>query len=801
MRTFWQDLRYGSRMLVKKPGFTLIAVVTLALGIGANTAIFSVVNAVLLRPLPFNEPERLVKVWETRYQLGRARNVVSPADFFDWRARNKVFEHMAAYDTGDYSLTGGGEPERLRLSRVSPDLFPLLRQQPILGRAFTQEEETNGKDLVVILSHGFWERRFGRDPSIIGKTITLSGFNYVVVGVMPPGFGFPDSKVELWAPYAPSENERANRGGHYLDVLARLKPGVTLEQARADMSSIASDLEKQHQVNTGHGTNLFSLYEETVGDVRRALLVMLAAVGFVLLIACANVANLSLARGAARHREVAIRTAMGATRRRVIRQFLTESLLLSLIGGLLGLLLALWGIDLLLKINPDNIPRAREIRPDYLVLAFTFGISFITGIIFGLAPALQISRQDLNETLKESGRGTAGSLRRNRLRAVFVVSEVALSLVLLIGAGLMIKSFIRLSRVDLGFNPDNLLAVTISLSGSKYRDGQPRVSYFDQVRRNIAALPGVQSVGMVLGLPLAGRLGSRYFGVEGRPPQPPGQGYNANINVISPDYFRTMGIRFIRGRDFSERDVTGQPQVVIVNEELARRFFPNEDPMEKRIVLSGNSLWTVVGVVGDVRNQGMEKEARAEMFFPHAQAPFNFSTIVARTNDDPLKLVPAARNVARSLDKDQPLYDIATVEQVVSNAVVSQRFNVILLGIFASVALILAGVGLYGVMSYSVSQRTNEIGVRMALGARAGDVLGLVLRQGMSLALAGVALGLGASFALTRLMAKLLFGVSATDPMTFVMIALLLSGVALVACYLPARRATKVDPMVALRFE
>jgi len=801
MQTFLQDVRFGARMLMKAPNVTLIAVVTLALGIGANTAIFSVVNAVLLRPLPFDEPERLVKVWETRYQLGRARNHVSPTDFFDWRAQNKVFEQMAAYDVGDYSLTGDGEPEQLRVSRVSPDLFPLLRKQPILGRAFTQEEETNGKGLVAILSHGFWSRRFGKDPAITGKTLTLSGVDYAVVGVMPSDFRFPDSNVELWVPFAPNSSERAGRGNHYLEVLARLKPGVTPEQARADMTSIASALEKQNQVNTGHGTNLFSLYEETVGDVRRALLVLLAAVGFVLLIACANVANLSLARGAARRREIAIRAALGATRWRIMRQLGAESLLLSFTGGLLGLLLALWGVDLLLAINPDNIPRAKEIRLDYLVLAFTFGISLVAGIIFGLAPALQISKLDLNESLKEGGRGTAGGLWRNRLRGVFVVSEVALSLVLLIGAGLMIKSFIRLNQVNLGFNPDNLLAVTIRLSGSKYRDGQQRASFFEQIRHNIAALPGVQSVGAVAGLPLAGGLGSSYFGVDGRPPQPRGQGYNANVNVISPDYFRTMGIQFIRGRDFSARDVTGQPQVVIINEELARRFFPNEAPLEKRIVLSGNSLWTIVGVVGNVRNQGIEKEPRAEMFLPHGQSPLNFSTIVARTNSDPLKSVAAVRNVGKSLDKDQPLYDIKTVEQVVSNAVVSQRFNVILLGAFAAVAMILAGVGLYGVMAYSVTQRTHEIGIRMALGARAPDVLRMALSQGMRMALAGVALGLIASFALTRLMTKLLFGVSANDPLTFAVITLLLTAVAFVACWIPARRATKVDPMIALRCE
>jgi putative ABC transport system permease protein len=799
MQTLWQDLRYGARMLLKNPVFTLIAVITLSLGIGANSAIFTIVNGVLLRPLPFDEPEQLVKVWEMRYQLGGARRPVSPADFFDWRAQNTTFQHMAAYTAGDYTLTGSGEPDRLRVARVSPELFPLLRERPVLGRVFTQEEETHGKNRAVILSHGSWERRFGRDPAIVGKTLTLSGSSYAVIGVMPAGFSFPDSEVELWTPYAPNANERGDRASHSLDVLARLKPGATLEGARADMASIAAALEKQYQGNTGHGTNVFSLYEETVGDVRPALLVILAAVGFVLLIACANVANLLLARGAARQREIAIRTALGAGRWRVVRQLFTESLLLSFTGGLLGLLLALWGVDLLLAINPDNIPRAQEIRPDYVVLAFTFGITLITGVIFGLAPALQISKPDMNESLKEGGRGTSGGLRGNRLRSIFVVSEVALSLVLLIGAGLMIKSFIRLSRVDLGFNPDNVLAVSVSLSGAKYREGRPRVSFFEQARHNIAALPGVQSVGSVVGLPLADPLGGSNFGVEGRPPQPPGQGYNANINVISPDYFRTMGIRFIRGRDFTEREVIGQPQVMIINEELARRFFPDEDPLGRRIDSMG-SFWTIIGIAGDVRNQ-MEKEPKAEMFLPHGQMPHPFSIIVARTTDDPLKSVAAVRNVFRSLDQDLPLYNIRTLDQLVSDSVVSQRFNMILLGVFAAVALILAGIGLYGVMSYSVAQRTHEIGVRMALGARVSDVLWLVTRQGMALALAGVALGLAASFALTRLMAKLLFGVSPTDRATFAVIALLLAAVTLVACLIPALRATKVDPMIALRYE
>jgi putative ABC transport system permease protein len=801
MSRVWQDIRFGVRLLRRKPLFTMTALITLALGIGANTAIFSVVDAVLLRPLPYDESDRLVKVWETRYQLGRARNVVSPADFFDWRSQNKTFEYMAAYDIGNYNLTGSGEPDRLRVARVSPDLFPLLRVQPLLGRVFRPEEETDGEDRVVILSYGCWERRFGKDAATLDRKLRLDGTDYTIVGVMPAGFRFPEPDVDLWAPYAPNARERANRGGHYLQVLARLKPGVKLEQARAEMASIAAALEEQNQVNTGHGTNIFSLYEETVGDVRPALLVILVAVGFVLLIACGNVANLLLARGAARQREIAIRTALGASRRRVIRQLLTENLILSLPGGLLGLLLAMWGIDLLLAINPDNIPRASEIGPDKVVLAFTFGISLLTGAIFGLAPALQVSKPDLQESLKESSRGTTSSARGARLRGILVISEVALSLVLLIGAGLMIKSFVRLSRVDLGFNPENVLTVGVSLSGSQYGEGPARAAFFEQARNHLSALPDVRSVGTVTGLPLGGSLGSRYFGVEGRPPQPPGQGYNADINIVSPDYFRTMGVQLLAGRDFMERDVPAQPRVVIINDALARRFFPDEDPLERRIITSGEIYWTIVGVVGDVRNQGIEKEPRAEMYFAHGQSPAEFSTIVVRTNGEPLKSLPAVRDVIRSLDKDQPLYDVKTLDDVVADALVSERFNVILLGTFAVAALFLAGIGLYGVMAYSVAQRTHEIGIRMALGARAGDVLRLTVREGMTLAGVGMALGLAASFALTRLMAELLFGVSPTDLWTFVVIPLVLAAVAFVACYFPARRATRVDPMVALRCE
>jgi predicted permease len=805
METLIQDIRYGVRTLLKTPGFTAVAVIALALGIGANSAIFSVVNAVLLRPLAFDEPDRLVMVWEKRMALGRVRNVASAPDFVDWRAQNTVFEEMAAYSNTAFNITGGDEPERIQGVAVSPSFFSVLRVQPKIGRAFTADEEQPAAEPAVIISTGLWRRRFASDPNIIGKTLTLNDRSRTVIGVLPADFSFQNGDVEAWIPLVFSPDDLNSRGGHYLNVIARLKTGVSISQAQDEMNTIAAQLEKQYQVNTGHGVNVFSLYEEVVGNVRPVLLVLLGAVGFVLLIACANVANLLLARAAVRQKEMAIRTALGAVRARIIRQLLTESILLSLVGGTLGVLLALWGLDLLLAVSAGSIPRVQEIRLDGRVLAFTFSVSLATGLIFGLVPALQASKPNLNESLKEGGRAASAGIHRNRLRSLFVVAEVAICLVLLIGAGLMIKSFVRLLDINPGFNSENLLTMNISVSGSKYRETQQRMAFFQQALDRIASVPGVQGAAAVISLPFSGSS-SRYFQIEGRPPQPPGQGYNANVNAASSDYFRTMGIPLIRGREFNERDVMNSPEVVIINQQMAQQFWPDEeDPIGKRMAI-GNDRWkTVVGIVGNVRQAGLETEPRAEFFFPFYQLDLGFGTFVIRTSGDPKAMTPAVRSELQAIDKDQPLSKVSTMEELLGESVAPRRLNMLLLGTFAGVALMLAAVGLYGVMSYSVTQRSREIGIRMALGAARRDVLRLVVRQGMTLAIIGVAIGLPASFFLTKLLTglfpNLLFRVSANDPITFTIISLTLIIVALVACAVPARRATKVDPMIALRYE
>jgi putative ABC transport system permease protein len=801
METLVQDVRYGVRTLLKNPGFTVVAIIALALGIGANSAIFSVVNAVLLRPLAFDKPEQLVMVWEKRMALGRVRNVASAPDFVDWKAQNTVFEDMAAYSNNGFNLTGNDEPERIQGVAVSPGFFSILGVQPKVGRAFLTDEDQPGSEPTVIISNGLWQRRFASDPGIVGKSISLNDRTRTVVGVMPADFIFPNGDIEIWVPLVFSPNDLTGRGSHFLNVIARLKPGVTINQARDEMETIAAHLEQQYQVNTGHGVNIFPLYEEVVGNIRPALLVLLGAVGFVLLIACANVANLLLARAAVRQKEIAIRTALGAARGRIIRQLLTESMLLSLTGGTLGVLLALWGLDLLLAVSADSIPRVKEIRLDLWVLGFTFLVSLATGLIFGIVPALQASKPDLNETLKEGGRGASAGLRRNMVRSTLVVSEVAICLVLLIGAGLMIKSFARLLDVNPGYSAENVLTMNVSLSGSKYREAPERRAFFDQALQRMASSPGVEGAGVVLGAPLSGGIGSRYFQIEGRPPQPPGQGYNANINAASGDYFRTMGIPLIQGREFDERDVTGSPDVVIINQRMAQQFWPDEDPLGQRIS-AGDQTWrTIVGIVGDVRQAALETEARAELFYPFFQVDFGSGTFVVRTSNDPKTMIAALRKEVQAVDKDQPLFRVRTMNEVLGQVVAPRRLNMLLLGIFAGVALVLAAVGLYGVMSYSVTQRTREIGIRQALGATRRDVTKLVIGQGMVLSLVGVGVGLVASFFLTRPMASLLFGVSAADPVTFAVISLILIGVALGASYIPARRATRVDPMIALRHE
>ncbi len=801
MGTLWQDLRYGARMLLKRPGFAALAALTLAVGIGANTAIFSVVNTVLLRPLPYSDPDRLMLIRETKLPQF-PEFAIAPGNFLDWQSQQETFDRFEAFRGFYYNLTGTGAPERLRASRVTAGLFPTLGVQPALGRDFLAEEDRPGSDAVVIISHGLWQRRFGGDANIVGQPLQLNGRSYQVIGVMPESLRFLDRNAELWTPIAFTDQERQNHGGHYISAIARLKPGVTPEQAQTNLATIAARLEQQYpDTNAGWGIKLIPLFEAAVGEMRPTLWVLLGAVALVLLIACANVANLLLARASSRHKEIAIRSALGASRRRLVRQLLTESLLLALVGGAVGVLLAYWGLDLLLSLAPENLPRMRDVSLDARALGYTFAVTLLTGVIFGLAPALQSSNPDLNETLKEGGRGSTGG-RRQRVRSLLVVTEVALALVLLAGAGLMLKSFWRLQQVDPGFNAENALVVNVNLPPSKYADAQQQAAFFRQLLERTATLPGVQAVGATQSMPI---INDFILGlvIEGRPPAAPGDEPSTNYYAISPDYFRAMGIPLIRGRAFTERDTTGAPRVAIVNETFARRFFPDEDPIGKRIhVTNGPETFReIVGIVGDVRHYGLEREAPAQAYEPYLQQPFAGMSIVVRTAADPANLSAAMRQEVFALDKDQPVASVRTLEEILAESVAQRRFSMFLLGLFGGIALLLASVGIFGVMNYTVAQRTHEIGIRLALGAQRRDILRLVVGQGMGLALIGVALGLVAAFAGTRVMASMLYGVSATDPLTFTGVALLLAVVAFLACYLPARRATKVDPMIALRYE
>ncbi|MBA2340498.1 MAG: ABC transporter permease [Pyrinomonadaceae bacterium] len=812
MNTLWQDLRYGVRMLAKNPGFTFIAVLALALGIGANAAIFSVVNAVLLRPLPFEHSERLVRVWGTNVKKNLERRSSSFLNFTDWQKQNHVFESMTAYTGAAATLTSeGSAPEQLGGIGFTGDLFAVSGAQPALGRTFAPEElaaSAEGAPIVVVISNDLWRRRFSSDPNITGKQLTLdANKSATVIGVMPADFKFPVdfSNVDFWLPLDPTDELNAERDTNYLQIVGRLKPNVSLTQAQAEMNTITARLEQEYpEENAGRTVSLVSLHESLVGNVRPALLVLLGAVGLVLLIACANVANLLLARAATRSREIAIRTALGARRARVVRQLLTESALLSLAGGALGLLLALWGIDLLVAAIPFDVARLGEVNLDARVIAFTLGVSVLTGVAFGLAPALQASRVDLNETLKEGGRGGTESLRRNRVRSLLVVSEIALSLVLLIGAGLLIKSFWHLREINPGFDPNNVITATLSLSG-KYEEESQQAEFFQRAVGRISALPGVEAAGAIFPLPLSGNAVQGDFEIEGNAPLGAGEKPNANFRMITPDLLRAMGIPLVKGRAFSERDNEDAPKVLLINETLARRFFASTDPLGKHLkfsTLSGETTGEIVGVVGDVRFRGLDAGAEPEYYMSYLQFPMSEMSLVARTAfAEPTTLVPAMRNAVLDIDKDQPLYETKAMNQLIGESIAERRFNMLLLGSFAFVALTLAAIGIFGVMSYSVAQRTHEIGIRMALGAQGRDVARLVIGQGMILVLIGVAIGLAGALALTGLMKSLLYGVSATDPITFAGIALLLTAVAFLACYIPARRATKVDPLVALRYE
>jgi putative ABC transport system permease protein len=811
-----QDIRYGLRQLRRNPGFTAVAVITLALGIGANTAIFSVVNAVLLRPLPFAAPQQLVSVVSTRLRGNVADNASYP-DFADWRAQNHAFSQMAAYHTDNFTLAGRGEAMHIQGAVVSADLFSLLGVEPSMGRGFLTDEDklpaANGA-FAIILSHRLWRERFGGDPGIVGRTIEIDNRNFTVVGVMPAGFQFPiqGKPVDFWvtmainfvaAPGMPSMADQ--RGAHYLDVIARLKPHVSMAQARAEMSTIVSRLNKQYPDIAPRGVEVFSEVDRAAGPARPALLILLAAVGCVLLIACANVANLMLARGATRQNEMAVRGALGAGRGRMIRQLLTESILLAFLGGALGAALGLWGISGLIGLLPVDIPRFTGVHINNSVLSYTALLSLLTGILFGLVPAVRASRLDLVETLKEGGRGSSEGLRGNRGRSFLVVADVAVAAVLLVGAGLFINSFLRLQRVDPGFNPRHVLTFKMDLPYVRY-SGLRQTQFFEQAIERLGHLPGVRSASAVLPLPLDGNEVGATFAIEGRPvaeANRPRTGYS----WVEPGYFRTVGIPLIKGRDFNADDDLKTTPVVIINQTLARRFFPNQDPVGKRIKPGiGNGykappMREIVGVVGDVRQYGLTAGPGPEVYVPLAQSPLGSMNFVLRTEVDPLLIVGAVRREMAGMDKDLPFYGVETLNQYLGQAFAPPRFLTLLLGLFAVLALALAAVGLYGLVSYSASRRTHEIGVRMALGAERKSVMMMVVGQGLKLALIGVAIGIAGALALTRFLSSLLYGVKPTDPLTFVAVSLVLIAVALLACYIPARRAAKVDPWVALRYE
>lgn len=821
MNTLWQDVRYGARMLLKNPGITFVVIVALALGIGANTAIFSVVNSVLLRPLPYHESDRLVFLNERSPVLDEMS--ISYPNFTDWRNQNQVFEKIGVYNRNSYNLTGYGEAERIPTGQVSADLFAALRVNAAIGRVFTNEEDKPGGTPVVVLSYGLWQRRFGGQMSILNQALTLNGKSYTVIGVTPQGYLYP-SRVEMWVPVGqlsgdPNWQQRGNHPGLY--GVARLKPGATLAQAQADLENIAANLEKQYpDSNAGNRVRIRPLLEIYVSDARSTLWVLFGAVAFVLLIACANIANLLLARATARQKEMAIRSAMGAGRWRIARQMLTESVLLALVGGTLGLLIARWCIDFILYISPDAIPRSREISLDWRVMAFTVGVSFLTGILFGLVPALQAGVVDVHETLKETGRGTT---RRHWVRSSLVVVEVATTLVLLIGAGLMIRSFYRLQSVNPGFSYARLASFTVSLPQRKYVTEEQRSDFFKRLLENISGLPGVEASAVASGLPLGNNGWQTSFLVDGQPRPPRDQTPLMEACTVTPDYFRAMNIPLLRGRFFNDHDnrsfLAGRDlsklnegerlisgvNSIIIDEEFARRHWPNEDAVGKRIRLGGDDdspLLTVLGVVGRVKMEGLSQDSnRVQGYFPFWQLPFTGMTVIMKATGDPNQLIAAAREQVRQVDPDQPIYNIKTMDEIRAESVAGERLNLTLFSIFAGIALILAIVGIYGVMSYTVTQRTHEIGIRMAIGAQQRDVFKMVLGQGMMLALIGIGVGLVGAFALTRLMATMLFGVTATDPATFAAIAILLTAVALMACYLPGRRATKVDPVVSLRYE
>jgi putative ABC transport system permease protein len=797
MDTLRQDLRYGIRLLMKRPGFTVIAIITLALGIGANTAIFSVVNAVLLRPLPYPEPDQLVTL----------RSNQSLPDLDDIKAQSQAFEYFGGAVMQAQDYTGEAEPLQVQAALVNADLFKALGVQAAIGRTISDEEDRFGGEPVVVLSHAFWQQHFRGESDCIGKAIPLSGNNYTIIGVMPKDFVMPRETPDVWASVRVANAVAAQfRGVHFLRTYFRLKPGVSIAQAYSEMENIDGWLQQQYpEENKNRRTEFIPLHERIVGSTRPMLLILFSAVGLVLLIACANFANLLLARAAARQQEIVIRTALGAGRGRLVRQMVTESVLLAIAGGAGGLVLAMWGIDLLIALKPANLPRLSAVGIDLTVLAFTLGISVLTGMVFGLAPALTATRLNMSESLKEGGRSSTEGVARQRLRSLLVISEIAIALVLLICAGLLIKCFWLLRSVDTGFRTENILSMRIELPESRYKEIPKQVIFRENLLERLNSLPGTQA-GMISELPLSGDQLTHNFIIEGRPPISLGEEPELMTRSVGGDYFRTMSIPLLQGRDFTAQDTSGAPMVGLVNESFAREYFPQGSPIGARISWArGPRQWmTIIGVVGDVKHFGLDVPEQPAFYSSYAQsnqAWKRWMYLVVRSNADPAMLTSEVKNQIWAIDNLVPVTKVQTMTEVLAASIAGQQFNMMLMGIFAGVALVLSSVGIYGVISYSVTQRTHEIGIRMALGAQGSDVLKLILRQGAMLAVTGVAIGLLAAFAVTRLMASLLYAVSATDPITFAVISLFLAGVALAACAVPARRATKVDPMVALRYE
>ena len=812
------EIKVALRGLAKTPGFTIIAIVTIALGIGANTAVLSLVNALLIRPLPYKNPQQLVLIWEQFAQQGLERIPVSAPEFLDYEKQLQSYDRIAAFDYADFNLTGGDMPERVQGSVVSPSLFPLLGVEPVKGRTFAPNEIEPGRDDVVVISARLWQRRFNSDPNILNSKLALNGRSYTVVGIMPTSFEFPlplfnvqgntfAERADIWKPISFTEDELKSRGSRSYGMIGRLRDGVKPARAQAELSTITANWERQFTENysagTGFGARVYGLQEQIVGGMRPALLILMGAVALVLLIACANLTTMLLARAGSREREMAIRVALGAGPMRLLRFLLIESVLLSVLGGIAGIIAAIWGLDVLAAIGTKTVPRLREVNLDTTVLILTFVISVATGILFGIAPALASAKPELTEALKEGGRGTSSGVRRNQLRNMLVVAEISLALVLLIGSGLLMKSFIHLQNVDPGFNSKNVLTAELSLPLLKYPRGKPVADFYAEVQRRVRTISGVESVGMTSILPLSGSNSDNSFHIEGRPEKQTNVYPDEELRVITPDYFRVLQVALIKGRLFTEADTADAPGVVIMNQTMARKYWPGEDAIGKRINFDDSNpekikWFTVVGIVADIHHSGLDVDPKPEYYLTHPQRAYRGMILAVRSLQDPRSLIATLRHEIQAIDPDQPMANIRTLEAVAAESIAPRRMSVVLLGAFAGIALLLAGVGIYGVISYLVVQRTHEIGVRMALGAQRRDVLQLVVGHALKLVGIGTIIGLVLAFLSTRTLSALLYSVGAFDATTFIFVTVTLAAVALLASYIPALRATRADPMIAL---